>query len=318
MFQFELLKYQPGNQNSQGVNNILKGTALYGTSYSFVDDNGVTQTYSYSDTFMKAAEYSGVSPYHLASRVKQEVVTGPTTLSNSVSGTYAGYEGYYNFYNVGANDSPGGGAIANGLNFAKKGSSSAADNLTYLIPWTNPYKSILGGAYYLGKYYINRGQDTVYLEKFNVTGTSTYFHQYMTNVEAPWAEGNKIASAYKSMEDMPIVFEIPVYQNMPSAPAPRPTTMYNPNNRLKSLHVYDKNGNELDITPTFDQTVMNYDIIVSNDIDMIEIKAATVSTKASLSGTGYYPINVGNNSIVIPVIAQNGDIANYIINVVRE
>ena len=56
--------------------------------------------------FYKSSGVSGVSPYHPASRVKQEVVTGPTSLSNSVSGTYKGHEGYYNFYNIGANDSP--------------------------------------------------------------------------------------------------------------------------------------------------------------------------------------------------------------------
>ena len=318
IFQFELLRYQSRYQNKQGVESILKGTALYNASYSFIDDIGNNQTYTYAETFIKAAEYSRVSPYHLASRVKQEVVTGPTSLSNSVSGTYKGHEGYYNFYNIGANDSPGGGAIANGLRYAKNGTKNAATNKTYLIPWTNPYKSIVGGSYFLGSTYINRGQDTVYLQKFNVTPTSTYFHQYMTNVEAPWAEARKIAAAYSNMADSPIVFSIPVYLNMPAKPCPRPTTQFNPNNRLKSLKVFNIDNTELQITPTFNQTEYNYYLIVGNDTQAVEIKATTVSKKASVFGGGYIPLSVGDNEIVIPVVAENGDTVNYIINIVRE
>jgi beta-N-acetylglucosaminidase/uncharacterized protein YraI len=318
IFQFELLKYQKKYQNLSGVESILYGTAMYNSSYSYLDENGIPQKYTYGETFLKAAEYSGVSPYHLASRVKQEVVTGPTTLSNSVSGTYPGYEGYYNFYNIGANDSAGGGAIANGLKYAKNGSSNVTNNALYLIPWINPYRSIVGGAYFLGGSYINRGQDTVYLQKFNVTPISTYFHQYMSNVEAPYAEGKKIFSAYKNMTDSPIIFSIPVYQNMPSAPAQVPTTMFNPNNRLKSLKVLDLQGNELPITPTFSQTEMNYYLIVGNAVDNVTINATTVSKLATLGGGGTVPLNVGNNEIIIPVTAQNGDIANYTVNIVRE
>jgi beta-N-acetylglucosaminidase len=322
IFQFELLKYQSDYQNLSGVENVLKGTALHNASYSFIDDYGVAQAYTYAETFIKAAIYSGVSPYHLASRVKQEVVTGSTTLSNSVSGTYSykgeDFTGYYNFYNIGANDSAGGGAIANGLRYAKNGTSSATNNSLYLIPWTSPYKSIVGGGYFLGSSYINRGQDTVYLQKFNVTSQSTYFHQYMTNVEAPWAEGRKIFTAYGDMADSQIVFSIPVYLNMPVNPAPVPAKMLNPNNWLKSLKVYDMQGHEHKITPTFSPSQHNYTMIVENGIDIVEIEAAAVSTKATVTGNGHVTLNVGMNEIVVPVIAQNGDILNYIISIVRE
>jgi beta-N-acetylglucosaminidase len=318
IFQFELLKYQSDYQNLKGVENILKGTAMYNTYYTFTDENGVIQQYTYAETFMKAAEYSGVSPYHLASRVKQEVVTGATTLSNSVSGTYSGYEGLYNFYNIGANDSAGGGAIANGLKYAKNGSSNSVNNALYLIPWTNQYRSIVGGSHFLGGSYINRGQDTIYLQKFNVTPLSTFFHQYMTNVEAPWAEAKKVLTAYNGMADSPIVFSIPIYLGMPEKAVAAPITMFNPNNRMKSLSVLDMNGTELTITPTFSQTEKNYYLIVGNNVDIVEIKATTVSKKATLGGGGFVPLNVGTNEIVIPVIAENGDIANYTVTIVRE
>ncbi len=318
IFQFELLKYQSDYQNITGVENILKGTAMYNAAYTYTDDNGNVQSLTYAQTFIKAAEYSGVSPYHLATRVKQEIVTGPTTLSNSVSGTYAGYEGLYNFYNIGANDSAGGGAIANGLKFAQKGTSNEISNSMYMIPWTSPFRSIVGGSYYIGGSYINRGQDTIYLQKFNVTPISTYYHQYMTNVEAPYAEGKKIAAAYNGMTDSPIIFSIPVYLNMPVQPVAAPVTKFNPNNRMKSLQVRNSKGEVLAVTPTFNQTEYNYYLIVDNSTDSIQINATTVSKKATISGGGYIPINVGNNTVVVSVIAENGDIANYTINIVRQ
>ena len=318
IFQFELLKYQSGYQNLSGVENILKGTAMYNARYTFTDENGMAQAYSYAESFIKAAEYSGVSPYHLASRVKQEIVTSATTLSSSVSGTYSGYEGLYNFYNIGAFDSAGGGAIANGLRYAKNGSTNVVNNSLYMIPWTSPFRSIVGGSYFIGGSYINRGQDTIYLQKFNVTPISTFYHQYMSNVEAPFAEGKKILTAYNGMADSPIVFSIPVYLNMPTNAISAPVTMFNPNNRMKSLNIFNLNGVEQTITPTFSQTEFNYSLFVGNEVDSVEIKATAVSKKASVLGGGYVSLNIGVNQFVVPIIAENGDIANYIVNIVRE
>jgi hypothetical protein len=140
----------------------------------------------------------------------------------------------------------------------------------------------------------------------------------MTNVEAPYAEGKKILTAYNGLADSPIVFSIPVYLNMPSMQCPQPTTTFNPNNRMKSLKVLDVQGNELAITPTFNQTEFNYYLIVGNAIDMVQISATTVSKKATISGGGTIPLNIGNNTAIVSVIAENGSIANYTINIVRE
>ena len=105
---------------------------------------------------------------------------------------------------------------------------------------------------------------------------------------------------------------------MPSSPAPYPTKMYNPNNWLKSLKVLDLQGNELTFTPTFNPEVKNYDLIVANTIDTVDVKAAAVSKKATVGGGGNVALNVGNNVVTIPVKAENGDVANYVINIVRE
>ena len=46
---------------------------------------------------MRAGEQSGVNPYVLASMIMQEQGKGTSPL---ISGNYAGYSGYYNFFNV--------------------------------------------------------------------------------------------------------------------------------------------------------------------------------------------------------------------------
>ena len=320
IFQFEVLNYNPSYQNQEGIATILKNTAMNETSYTYLDELGMERSISYADTFAMAAEYSGVSPLHLASRVKQEVTLGKSAMSNSVTGTVSGLENLYNYYNIGAyHSTEAGGAIANGLRFARDGSSSEALNLKCLIPWNNRLRSILGGAFYIGNNYINRGQNTIYLQKFNMTSYSTYNHQYMANVEAPYSEGKRVFAAYENPEDIPIVFFIPVFLNMPENPCPVPEKAYNPNNWLKSLKLYDINGDSLSLTPTFSVTKdQEYNLIVDYETDYIKFKATTVSTLAKVLGEEHVYPEVGDNKVVIQVQAENGDIREYVINIVRE
>lgn len=215
IFQFELLEYQSQYQTKAGINNILSNTPFYNKKFNYKDiATGKSKSIYYVDAFIAAAKESGVSPYHLASRVKQEVVTSATTTSIAVTGTNAAYPGIYNFYNIGATS--GANPALNGLKWASKGS-------TYLRPWTDRYRSIVGGGMFIGSSYINKGQNTGYLQKFNVTSYQTYNHQYMTNVEAAYSEAIKTKNAYAgSMDKSAIVFSIPVYGNMPASNCPAP------------------------------------------------------------------------------------------------
>jgi beta-N-acetylglucosaminidase len=315
IFQFETLAFNSQYQNAVGVESILYNTPLYNKNYSFINDSGATVTKSYSESFMDAAVYSGVSPYHLASRSKQEVVTGVTTLSDSVSGTFSGYQGFYNFFNIGAyHSTAAGGAIANALKYAKNGTTSSSLNTQYLIPWDNPYDAIVGGSYIIGSTYIKRGQDTIYLQKFNMTAASTFSHQYMANIEAPNAEAAKTYAAYSNMSTMPLVFSVPVYLNMPETVSQVPVKAYNPNNWLKTLAV-----DGYSLSPTFDlKADQQYSLIVPNSTASIKVSASAVSTKATVQGTGNIILNTGNNIVTITVTAENGNTRNYIINVFRE
>ncbi len=209
IFQFEVLSYNSEVHIKKGVQNILEGTFMSG-SYK-VD----SKTYSYAQTFMDAAKVSGVSPYHLASRVRQEQGVSGTTLSD---GKVSGYKGYYNFFNIGAYTTSDASASVNGAKYAKTAAKE------YYGPWDSPYNSILGGAIILGESYIADGQDTLYYQKFNVVEPPLFGHQYMTNVAAARSESYTLMDAYSDdVLSGALVFKIPVYRNMPLSACPLPT-----------------------------------------------------------------------------------------------
>ncbi|MDD7403234.1 MAG: SH3 domain-containing protein [Butyribacter sp.] len=315
IFQFESLEYQKESHTKAGVEKILNNTPMYNKSYTYTDDSGAKKSRRYSSTFITAASKSGVSPYHLASRVKQEVVISSTLMSSSVSGKVSGYEGIYNFYNIGANNSTvSGGAVANGLNWAKGGSSKST---TYLRPWTSPYKSIVGGASYIGKNYINVGQNTLYLQKFNVTPKNRYSHQYMANIEAPNSEATKTNTAYGTQkETMTMVFSIPVYENMPATPCPVPSGGKNPNNYLKTLSISNHAFSSKFVLG--DDGSKIYKVTLPNSVTSIKINATAVSSTATVTGKGTKSVEVGTKTYTVKVKAQSGSVRSYKIQVTRK
>lgn len=309
VFQFELLSFDSKVQTKSGVETMLSGTFMDGKYIS----NGSSQI-TYSQAFMDAANASGASPYHLVSRVIQEVGRQG---SSSVSGTYSGYEGYYNFYNIGA--SSGTNPILNGLNYAKTGGSlSAANKTKYLIPWNSQYKSIVGGAKWIASNYISIGQNTLYLQKFDVDSSDggLYWHQYMTNIGGAASEAGIMYSTYKDIGalDLSLTFYIPVYNNMPAERCDLPVKKGNPNNLLKTLSV-----SGYSITPTFkiESDTSTYYLILDGNIKKITVNATAVSSLASVSGnTGNVAISEGVNNLKISVKAQNGDVKTYSLVVV--
>ena len=81
----------------------------------------------------------------------------------------------------------------------------------------------------LQKEYIQYGQSTLYLQKFDVVDdyeTELYYHQYMQNVSAAKTEGEEVRGAYKKLgfintsNEIPFNFLIPVYENMPKQELP--------------------------------------------------------------------------------------------------
>lgn len=308
IFQFESLSYHE-TQDIAVVKSILSDTFMNGSyTYKTKKANGKTKkiTRSYAETFITAAEKSGVSPYFLAARVRQEVgVNG----SDSVSGTVSGYKGLYNYYNIGATD--GAGAIARGLAFAENGT-------TYNRPWTNPYKAIIGGAKWIAQGYINVGQNTPYFQKFSVVEDSMlYWHQYMSNIQAPESEAAKAYSSYKSCNalDGAIIFRIPVYDNMPFSACSLPKASGNPNNYIRSVTLTDQKGRDVTskLNLNFDYQKKSYAIEVPKSISEITVTAVSSSKFASLSGNKKtISLDFGETKKVkIKCTSQSGKLKTY-------
>ena len=209
VFQFEQLTYNSAYHTEAGVEKVLSGTFM---SHKVLGDkSGEGKNLTYAQAFMKIGQELKVSPFFLASRVRQEQgVSGNSAL---ISGTYPGYKGYYNYFNRQATGI-GEAVIINGLKEAKsKG-------------WNTRYKALKGGAESVSSDYIAKGQDTFYLQKFDVDGSynGLYWHQYMQNLLAADHEGKSVRKSYAEMGtiDNSFVFKVPVYNNMPSSACKKP------------------------------------------------------------------------------------------------
>lgn len=298
VFAFENLSYED-TQTKSGVESILSGTFMYKSKPS-------GYSYTYSELIIKAGQAVGVSPYHIASRIKQEV---GSSLSSVTNGKHATYPGIYNFYNIGGYDSASGNAVTNALRWA-------ATSGSYGRPWNNVYKSIYGGAQYIGNNYILKKQNTLYTQKFNVTNTSNLFsHQYMSNVQAVSSEASKVFNAYAGSGTLndAITFSIPVYTDMPDTNTGKPADSGNPNNYLKSLTI-----DNYSLTPTFAiNSTKKYSLIVSENTTSVKISATPVNSHASVSGTGKISLSKGTNTAKVTVTAQSGAKRTYTITIVR-
>lgn len=205
IFQFELLSYNATYHTQTAVQSMLNSSFMSGA----IPDYGQ----AYAQVFTSIGQTLKVSPFHLASRVLQEQGTNGT--SALISGTYSGYEGLYNYFNIGATGKGSTEVITNGLAKARS------------YGWTSRYLSLSGGSNIISKNYIQVGQDTLYLQKFNVTTTQTYNHQYMQNIAAPSSESSNVKKAYSNAGsiDNTFVFKIPVYDNMPGSACTKPTEL---------------------------------------------------------------------------------------------
>ncbi len=92
---------------------------------------------------------------------------------------------------------------------------------SYNRPWTSPKKAIIGGAEFIADGYINAGQNTSYLKKYNVNPNADSpqnSHQYMANLAAPFSEAKSTYNSYKDngLLSLPLHFTIPIFDNMPS------------------------------------------------------------------------------------------------------
>ncbi|WP_419562969.1 SH3 domain-containing protein [Ruminococcus sp.] len=303
IFMFENQSYNSSYQTESGVKTILADTFMSG-SYTCPDTK---KKYTYSQTFMDAAKKSGVSPYHLASRCRNEqgVNGAPQSL-----GTVKGYENYFNFFDIQAYATSTMTAAEMGCKYAK------TTNPTYLLPWTNQYKSIVGGSIFLGTGYITKGQDTLYLQKFDMVdgGNGLYYHQYMTCVFGQANEAISLKNAYsQDILNSAMEFKIPVYNNMPDKLCPKPTSSGDNNNYLKSLSVSGTS-----ISPKFDKFTASYTAKVNAEVSSVTVNANPLGKSAKVSGNGKASLKTGENTVKVTCTAASGVKRTYTIKITRK
>ena len=303
IFMFENQSYDPSYQTESGVKTILADTFM-SRSYTCPDTK---KKYTYSQTCMDAAKKSGVSPYHLASRCRNEqgVNGAPQSL-----GTVKGYENYFNFFDIQAYATSTMTAAEMGCKYAK------TTNPTYLLPWTNQYKSIVGGSIFLGTGYITKGQDTLYLQKFDMVdgGNGLYYHQYMTCVFGQANEAISLKNAYsQDILNSAMEFKIPVYNNMPDKLCPKPTSSGDNNNYLKSLSVSGTS-----ISPKFDKFTASYTAKVNAEVSSVTVNANPLGKSAKVSGKGKVSLKTGENTVKVTCTAASGVKRTYTIKITRK
>lgn len=150
-------KYQ--GVSVSALNKILKGKGT-------LDGQG--------KAFAEACKKNNINEIYLIAHAFLESGYGT---SNFASGRY----GAYNYFGIGAFDNDPDYAMT----FAKnKG-------------WTSPAKAIMGGASFVRKDYINKGQNTLYRIRWNPKNPAT--HQYATAIEWCQHQASTIAKLYKQI-----------------------------------------------------------------------------------------------------------------------
>ena len=222
IFQFQRLDTSAGTLSTSAIKIAAQGTFLS-------DDENVVAIYN-------AAKDNNINAFHLVTRTIQEQGRDGTSILSSGK-EYMGtngviYKGLYNLFSIGATGSSSAEVKTNGLARALREG------------WTSRPLSIAGGGTFIKDKYLNRGQNTLYLQKFDVDGRydGLYWHQYMQNLFAAKNEASLMYEAYNKTKltlNKDFEFIIPIYENMPTEISQEPNPEYygNINTDLKTMEI---------------------------------------------------------------------------------
>lgn len=191
IFQFTELKYVEEAQTVEGLETITKNSFLEGKNIA--------------KALIEAGKKSNVDPYFIASRLIQEQGRKGTTLSKGYQ--YNEENVVYNPFNIGA--------VGNSRNEILQNASQYA----YEQGWDSLEEAIIGGVDYVKEDYINKRQNTLYLQKFDIVDKDgvLYKNQYMQNLLAPQSEAKNMLKTYQMSNTVnaKLNFIIPLYEKMP-------------------------------------------------------------------------------------------------------
>ncbi|HDE9350358.1 TPA: N-acetylglucosaminidase, partial [Staphylococcus aureus] len=124
--------------------------------------------------FAEACKKHNINEIYLIAHAFLESGYGTSNFAN-------GKDGVYNYFGIGAYD--------NNPNYAMTFARNKG--------WTSPAKAIMGGASFVRKDYINKGQNTLYRIRWNPKNPAT--HQYATAIEWCQYQASTIAKLYKKI-----------------------------------------------------------------------------------------------------------------------
>lgn len=189
IFQFLELKYTERAQTIDGI--------MYLTEDSFLEGESIAKA------LIEAGKNANVDPYFITSRLIQEQGRDGTTLSRGYE-----YNGtiVYNPFNINATGNSSSEIIENAAKYA------------YEQGWNSIEKALIGGVDFVKNGYIDVGQNTLYLQKFDVINIDgeLYTNQYMQNLLAPESEAINMKAIYNASDtiDSNLNFIIPIYENI--------------------------------------------------------------------------------------------------------
>ena len=189
VFQFLELKYTEGAYTIEGIKSLTEGSFLEGDSVA--------------KALMQAGEKANVDPYFITSRLIQEQGRSGTVLSKGYE-----YNGVmvYNPFNINATGNSSDEILKNAAQYA------------YEQGWDSLEKALIGGVDFVRNGYIDVGQNTLYLQKFDVVNQDgkLYTYQYMQNLLAPKSEASNMKAIYEASGtvDANLNFIIPLYWDM--------------------------------------------------------------------------------------------------------
>ena len=190
IFQFKELNYVENACTQDGLEEITQDTFLEGDTIS--------------QALLQAGENANLDTYFIASRLIQEQGRKGTVMSRGYD-----YEGniVYNPFNI------------NAIGNSQEEILQNAGKYAYEQGWDTLDKAIIGGIDFMKKGYIDKSQNTLYLQKFDIVNQdgSLYTNQYMQNLLAPKSEAKNMKSIYEASNtvDSNFYFIIPLYENMP-------------------------------------------------------------------------------------------------------
>lgn len=261
--------YDSKTQTRDILRTVIKGT--------FLEKGYDNNPDAYINDIMEAAEITKVNPCVLAATIIIEQGTNGT--SGLISGTYPGFEGYYNFFNIGAYGSGTDTVIVSGLTKAKEKG------------WNTRRLSIIGGAQTYADGYISRGQDTYYYKDFNVVSVPYYSHQYAGNLWDSKNNASRFAKAFADNTSGALTFKIPVYTSIPDTVSIKPDQSSNPDPAPTPDPTPDP-------TPTPSGT--NGDVNGDGAIDIVDLAAMKFHMlgRQQLSGAAFNRADINKDGVI--------------------